>query len=275
MIKKLLISTVVAGVALAAFGFDNKLALTQYTLKSSKVTKPVNIVFLSDVHSMKFKDGGKKLFETIDRAKPDCVLLGGDIFHKYGTEDDFERAFEFMRNVSLKYKNCCFVTGNHEFESGKGDEIKQFSNKIGVNILGDESFVLSTSNDQKFLVGGTDYVGFGEDDVLLQKQNFVKEAETSQLFSVLVRHIPMKADGDEKIDLILSGHNHGGLWRLPKTKIGVAGGGGKLFPEYTHGEYKHNNSCLIVGSGITTETYLLPRFYNPPEVVSVSVVPKI
>lgn len=274
MIKKVLISTVVAGVALAAMGLDNKLKLTDYTLTSPKVQKPVNIVFLSDIHSMKFRDGGKNLFETIDKAKPDCVLLGGDVFHKRGEEEDFERAFELTKNLALKYKNCCFVTGNHEFESGRAEEIKERVKSVGCHILGDESFVFSTVGGQQYLVGGTDYSGFGEEEVLLQKENFVKRAAETGLFSVLVRHIPMQVETDKNIDLILSGHNHGGLWRLPKTKIGAAGGGGKLFPKFTHGKYNFNNSCLIVGSGVTTETYYIPRIYNPPEVVLVSVVPQ-
>lgn len=274
MIEKVLISTAVAGLTFAALGIDNKLRLTEYTLSSPKVTKPVNIVFLSDIHSMKFKDGGRKLFETIDKVNPDCILLGGDIFHKYATDEDFERTYELMKNLVIKYGNCCFVTGNHEFNCGKPDEIKQKAADLGMKILGEESFVLTTADGQDFLVGGTDYEAYGEEAVLLQKENFVKRAEESGLFSVLVRHIPMRVENDEKIDLILSGHNHGGLWRLPKTDVGVAGGGGKIFPKFTHGKYDFNNSCLIVGSGITTETYFLPRLYNPPEVVSVSVVPK-
>ncbi len=274
MIKKVLISTAVAGIAFAAMGLDNKLKLTDYTLTSPKVQKPVNIVFLSDIHSMKFKDGGKNLFETIDKAKPDCVLLGGDVFHKRGEEEDFERAFELTKNLALKYKSCCFVTGNHEFESGRAEEIKERVKSVGCHILGDESYIFSTDDGQQYLVGGTDYSGFGEEEVLLQKENFVKRAAETGLFSVLVRHIPMQVETDKNIDLILSGHNHGGLWRLPKTKVGAAGGGGKLFPKFTHGKYNFNNSCLIVGSGVTTETYYIPRLYNPPEVVLVSVVPQ-
>lgn len=275
MIKKFLFATAVAGVAFTALGLDNNLTLTEYTLSSPKVTKPVNLVFLSDIHSMKFKDEGRKLFETIDRARPDCVLLGGDVFHKRGTEEDFERSYELVRNLALKYSNCCMATGNHEFNCGKADEIKHNLSGMNVKILGEESFVITTADGQRFLVGGTDYAGCNSEEVILQKQSFISRAEKTGLFSVLVRHVPMCTDGDEKIDLILSGHNHGGLWRLPKTSIGVAGGGGKIFPRYTHGKYNSNNSCLIVGSGITTETYLLPRLYNPPEVVSVSIVPQI
>lgn len=274
MIKKLLVSTAAAGLAFAALGVDNKLKLTEYTLQSSKVASPVTIAFLSDIHSMNFKDGGRRLFEILDKAKADCVLLGGDVFHKRGEEDDFERAFELVRNLNLKYKNCCFVTGNHELESGRAEEITQRVKAFGCHVLGNESYVFSTADGQQYLVGGTDYAGFGEEEALLQKERFVQRAEETGLFSVLVRHIPMQVETDKNVDLILSGHNHGGLWRLPKTKIGAAGGGGKLFPKYTHGRYDFHNSCLIVGSGVTTETYYIPRLYNPPEVVSVTVVPQ-
>ncbi len=274
MIKRVLISTVAVGVVFAAVGFDNKLKFTEYTIESDKVSKPVRIAFLSDIHSAEYKDEGRRLFSLIDKAEPDCVLLGGDVFHKYASDESFNATYRLIKNIHLKYNNCCFVTGNHEIQCGKADEIKKSVSSLGINILGEESFVFTSSQGQPFLVGGTDFAGIGEDIVLTQKEHFIKKAEETGLFSVLVRHVPMRVDGDKKTDLILSGHNHGGLWRLPKTNLGVAGGGGKVFPRYAYGKYNFENYCLIVGSGITTETYLMPRLYNPPEVVSVRVIPK-
>ena len=111
----------------------------------------------------------------------------------------------------------------------------------------------------------------GMGDVL----TLIDRAEETGLFSVLLRPVPMRTEGDEKIDLILSGHNHGGLWRFPKTNAGIAGGGKTILPEFAHGEYKKGGSTMIVGSGITTHTYLLPRIYNAPEVVKVTLLPEI
>lgn len=270
MIKRVLISTAVAGAVFAAAGLDNKLRLTQYVIKSDKVSKQINLAFLSDIHSMRYKDGGKKLFKIIDCAKPDCVILGGDIFDKYSNDSMINSTYELVRNLVLKYGECYFVTGNHEFESGKVNEIKSCLESLDVKVLGEKSYISS----QNILIGGTDYVALGEDEVLLQKQGLIELSKEKGLFTVLARHVPMHTDGDENFDLILSGHNHGGLWRLPNTPFGVAGGGGKFFPRFVHGKYTSDGTAMIVGSGITTVTKILPRLYNPPEVVSVSIIPE-
>ncbi len=272
MIKKILLSTVVAGGLFALAGLDNKLRLTHYNLSSEKVDKRINIVFLSDLHSMSYKDGGKQLFRLIDKAEPCCVILGGDTFDKHSTDEMMNSTYDLIKNLVLKYDECYFATGNHELECGKVDEIKRTLTDMGVKVLGENSY----TSKYGILVGGTDFAFWGnEEEVLKQKKSFASKVSQSSLFSVLVRHVPMKADFDEKIDLILSGHNHGGLWRLPKTNLGVAGGGGRFFPKYPHGKYSLGNTDLIVSSGLTVVTLLLPRIYNPPEVVSISINPEV
>ncbi len=274
MMKKLLIAAAVAGLTFAAFGIDNKLKLSEYVISTPKVEKNVNLVFLSDFHSMKLKDGGKNLFKIIDSAKPDCILLGGDIFNRKGNDADFDYTVDFIKNLKSKYDTCCFVTGNHEFTLKRKDQIKGILKEIGVKLVGEESFVFTSQNSQKLLIGGTDFNSWEEEIQMFENADFSTLCERTELFSVLLRHVPFVADSDKHTDLILSGHNHGGLWRIPNTSIGAAGGGGYIFPKYTHGEYKKGNTRLIVGSGITTETYFITRLYNPPEVVSISIIPE-
>ncbi len=274
MIKRIIIPTVAAGLVFAAAGLNNKLKHTEYVIESDKVEKQVNLVFLSDIHSVKYKDGGKELFRLIDSAKPDCILLGGDIFHKRTGPEEYRYIYELIGNLMLKYSQCYFITGNHEFTGGNIDEIKKKFSEMGVGICGDESFVFTAQNSQSILIGGTDNEKFGEELVLSQKEKLINRSKECGLFTVLLRHVPMAAEGDENFDLILSGHNHGGLWRLPKTDIGAIGGGNQLFPKYVHGKYDVYGTPMIVGSGVIAETYGIPRLYNQPEVVSVSVIPK-
>lgn len=273
MKKKLVVATAVAGLVFAAKGIDNKLRLSEYVIASPKVEKSVNLVFLSDFHSMKLKDGGKNLFRTIDSAKPDCILLGGDIFHRKGKDGDFDYTVDFLRNLTQKYDNVCFVTGNHELTMPRSEEVKPILKTLGIREVGDESHILSTSENQQILIGGIDFKS-REEDGIGDNPDLIQQSRETGIFTVLLRHAPYISDDDKGIDLILSGHNHGGLWRFPKTSFGVAGGGGYLFPRYTHGEYKKGDTRLIVGSGITKGTYLLPRLYNPPEIVSIYIVPE-
>lgn len=277
--KLKLISVAAAGAVFAIFGLDNTLTLADYIVRSDKIQKPVSLVFLSDIHSQNFRDGGGKLLDMVSSANPDFLLIGGDFFDKYSKEKEIERTKFLLSKISEQFDNCYYVLGNHEIDNKAGIDYKQFISETGIKTFSGESYELTAKNGQKILLGGVDYVmcddGVPEDcDALKAKKELVDKANDSGLFSVLVRHVPMKTKGDEKIDLILSGHNHGGLWRFPNTNAGVAGGGTKFFPRYVHGEYKNGNSTMIVGSGIATETYLLPRLYNVPEVVKVTLLPK-
>lgn len=261
-----------AGATFAAAGINNKLMLKEYTVRSEKITRPVNIVFISDVHSQRFKDGAKKLIDMIGEANPDCVLFGGDIFDKHTKREKDAEAYRLVHSIKSKFGNCFYVCGNHERESGKAEDVSQRFDASGIKNLGGESYILQAYSGQEIIIGGMDY-DENDERVIAQRESFAAKAEESGLFSVLVRHVPYFVTEDERFDLILSGHNHGGLWRFPNTDVGVAGGERKLFPKYVHGEYRSGGTSLIVGSGITTSTYLLPRLYNQPEVVKITLQP--
>lgn len=271
-------SVAAAGALFVVLGFDNNLTTAEYTVRSAKIKKPVSLVFLSDIHSQRYRDGGKELLSMIDSANPDFVFLGGDIFDKYALEKDIERTAKFVDEICENY-DCSYVLGNHEIESKRGIDYKKRLKEKNLRFFDGKSVELVSKSDQHILLGGVDYVECpnppAEAAVAEAKQELIDRAEETGLFSVLLRHVPMRTEGDEKIDLVLSGHNHGGLWRFPKTNAGIAGGGKTILPEFAHGEYKKDGSTMIVGSGITTHTYLLPRIYNAPEVVKVTLLPEI
>lgn len=276
MIKKHhIILTAAVGAGLAVAGLKNTLSITEYLIKSEKIKRPLNLVYLSDIHSQKYKDEGTSLIEKIAEADPDCILLGGDIFDKYSNEKRIERTFILVEKIQKTFGEVFYASGNHELEGGQKDCIAERLRGLGIKVLGEEIYEFTARSEQKILIGGIDFVSWDMScsESTEQRDKLIKKAEESGLFSVLLRHVPTVEEGDSKLDLILSGHNHGGLWRIPKTNFGVAGGGKKLFPKYVHGEYKVNGTTLIVGSGITTETYLLPRIYNVPEVVKIKIQP--
>lgn len=279
--KLTIASVAAAGVLFAALGLDNKLTVADYTVRSSKIKKPVSLVFLSDIHSQRYLDGGKELLSLIDSANPDFVLFGGDVFDKYSLEKDIEKTVELVDKICENH-DCSFVLGNHEIESKRRINYKKRLKEKNLRFFDGKSVELVSKSGQHIIIGGVDYVDAQNDPALSAekaaaeaKRELIDKAEQTGLFSVLLRHVPMRTEGDEKIDLVLSGHNHGGLWRFPRTNAGIAGGGKKLLPEFAHGEYKKNGSTMIVGSGITTHTYLLPRIYNAPEVVKVTLLPEI
>lgn len=278
--KVKLITVAAAGALFAVMGLDNTLTVADYTIRNEKIQKPVSIAFLSDIHSQKFKKDGEEFLSTVSSLNADVILFGGDIFDKHSSEKELARTFELVKKIKEINENCFFVLGNHDLDCKRDTELKKKVAEMGINVFENGSCVVESKSGQQILIGGTDYVhcdnDIPEDDKALEaKKELIAKCEETGLFSVLLRHVPMKTEGDEKIDLILSGHNHGGLWRFPHTNAGVAGGGKKIFPRYAHGEYKNGKSTMIVGSGITTETYLLPRLYNVPEIVNVILLPEL
>ncbi|MCQ2470453.1 MAG: metallophosphoesterase [Clostridia bacterium] len=278
--KVKLITVAAAGALFAVMGLDNTLTVADYTIRNEKIQKPVSIAFLSDIHSQKFKKNGEEFLSTVSSLNADVILFGGDIFDKHSSEKELARTFELVKKIKEINENCFFVLGNHDLDCKRDTKLKEEVAEMGINVFENGSCVVESKSGQQILIGGTDYVhcdnDIPEDDKALEaKKELIAKCEETGLFSVLLRHVPMKTEGDEKIDLILSGHNHGGLWRFPHTNAGVAGGGKKIFPRYAHGEYKNGKSTMIVGSGITTETYLLPRLYNVPEIVNVILLPEL
>lgn len=275
MKKKYYAAAAAAGLAVfAAAGLNNDLILKEYTVRSDKVQRPVRIVFLSDIHSQKYKDEGRQLLSLVDEASPDLIIFGGDIFDKHAKLGSDPQTFATIRAIASKYSECFFVTGNHEYDSSKLDRIRQELSAAGVKFLGESSYIVKAATEQKIIVGGVDYLEDDQYQLLYdQREKYIQKVKESGLFSVFARHVPMFSDEDGAFDLILSGHNHGGLWRFPNTDTGVAGGGKRFFPKFTHGEYIFGDTHMIVSSGITTSTYLLPRIYNQPEVVKITIQP--
>ena len=275
MMKWVFLCLILALVIFAVCGIDNKLVLKEYIVKSKKAEKEVKLLFLSDLHFQKREKNSDKLFEIIKKENVDCILLGGDILDKNSDDTGFAAAADFAKKIAEFHKDCFFVTGNHEIESGRAEEFITMLEKSGVKVLCGDAVLFTAKNFQQIYICGVDNAALGEEEVTKQKENIINTIKNSSTFSVLLRHVPMWVQGDENFDLILSGHNHGGLWRLPKAEFGVAGGGKKIFPKYVHGKYKIGGTELLVGSGITTATYLLPRIYNPPEVLLVRIKPEI
>lgn len=275
MMKWVFLGLILALAAFAVCGIDNKLVLKEYTVKSKKTEKEVKLLYLSDLHFQKRDKNTDKLFDIIKKSNADCILLGGDVLDKYSDETGFAAATDFAKRIAEIKKDCFFVTGNHEIESGRAEEFISLIERGGIKVLRGDAVLFTAKNSQKIYICGVDNAALGEKTVTEQKENIINTIKSSNTFSVLLRHVPMWAQGDENFDIILSGHNHGGLWRLPKTDFGVAGGGKKLFPKYVHGKYNIGGTELFVGSGITTATYLLPRIYNPPEVLLIRVKPEM
>ena len=166
---------------------------------------------------------------------------------------------------------CYYVTGNHEARVSEYAELKEGLIEQGIVVLDDERIKLELSSETIALLGvndpsfQTDYL-FGDSETVMQsKLQEISDAENE--FTILLSHRPelFEVYADNNMDLVLSGHAHGGQFRLPFVGGLVAPNQG-LFPKYDAGLYTDENTNMIVSRGIGNS--ILPfRVNNRPEVI--------
>ena len=245
--KKFIFLAVAAAVLVAlviwiAWG-NTALELNSYTISSSKLPECFHgyrITHVSDLHNAEMGKDNEKLLAMLRDADPDMIAITGDIIDSRNT--DIEVAVQFVQEA-VKIAPCYYVTGNHEARVDEYGELKAGMEAAGVTVLEDERTEISLEGDTITLIGvndpshQTDYL-FGDSETVMSTK--LEELRTeNDGFTILLSHRPELFDTyvDQDVDLILSGHAHGGQFRLPFIGGLVAPNQG-FFPEYDAGLYK-------------------------------------
>ena len=250
---------------------NTALELNTYTVSSAKLPQSFDgyrIAHVSDLHNAEMGKNNEKLSTMLRDADPDMIAITGDLVDSRNT--DIEVALQFVREA-VKIAPCYYVTGNHEARISEYDELKEAMEAAGVTVLKDAQTEISLTGEFITLIGvndpsyQTDYL-FGDAKTVMNTK--LEELHTEQdRFTILLSHRPELFDtyADHSIDLVLSGHAHGGQFRLPFIGGLVAPNQG-LFPEYDAGIYTEGNTNMLVSRGIGNS--ILPfRINNRPEVI--------
>jgi predicted MPP superfamily phosphohydrolase len=273
--KKFIFLAVAAAVLVAlviwiAWG-NTALELNTYTISSSKLPQSFDgyrIAHVSDLHNTEMGRNNEKLLAMLRDADPDMIAITGDLIDSRNT--DIEVALKFVREA-VKIAPCYYVTGNHEARVNEYGELKAGMETAGVTVLEDVRTEISMEGATITLIGvndpsyQTDYL-FGDSETVLNTKLEELHTEDGE-FTVLLSHRPELFDAytDHGIDLVLSGHAHGGQFRLPFIGGLVAPNQG-FFPEYDAGIYTEGNTNMLVSRGIGNS--ILPfRINNRPEVI--------
>ena len=266
---------VVAAVLLAliiwtAWG-NTALELNTYTISSDRLPGAFDgyrIAHVSDLHNAEMGKDNEKLLDMLREAKPDIIAITGDLIDSRNTDIDI--ALQFTK-AAMEIAPCYYVTGNHEARVSEFDKLKEGMIELGVAVLEDVRIKLEQSGETISLLGfndpsfQTDYL-FGDSETVMQSKlhEITNEEDT---YSILLSHRPelFEVYTESKVDLVLSGHAHGGQFRLPFVGGLVAPNQG-LFPKYDAGLYTEENTNMIVSRGIGN-SILQFRFNNRPEVI--------
>jgi len=255
-----------AAAILAIKALDNRINTAHYKVCTDKLSSNIRIALVTDLHCKKRANPHTRLVNMISENAPDVVLLGGDIIEG---EVDFGTEITFLKNLADKFP-CFYVSGNHEYYKSCLSRTKKVVSHHGITVLDGKCETLAVKDD-KINIGGVDDADTGHFKAQLESVNPI---DTS-LFSVLLSHKPHFPELFAKLDfdLVLSGHTHGGQWRLPHVIDGVYASGQGIFPKYTGGEYKNGRQTIIIGRGVSSSSSIIPRIFNPPELVFIDICP--
>lgn len=259
-------------VALALIALDERLILRTYTVASPKLTAEVRLAVVTDFHS---SDNADDVVAMVASCAPDAVLLVGDLFDDDTQNRPTERTLSLMRQLSALYP-CYYVSGNHEAWTGEMDALYQQTEEAGVTVLRMSSGVLTVRGQRIALCGVPDpyeMVFSGAPDTEEQLRQALEDVDSAD-FTVLLAHRPelLAKYAQFPLDLVVSGHAHGGQVRIPGVLNGLYAPNQGWFPKLAGGAYTQDGTTLIVSRGLAVRTRL-PRIFNRPEVVLVRCVP--
>lgn len=256
------------------FYYENTfLKVTHYNIVNDKIPNEFNdykIIQLSDYHNEASKKLNKDLINMIRKEKPNLIVITGDFIDSKKTNIDV--AIDLIKNIRGT-ASIYYVVGNHEARITDYFKLKKRLEEEGVMILENETDVIERGGSKINIIGIDDprmaVENMGDDAFIIDKELEISNYD-DRLFSILLSHRPevFKIYVENKIDLVLSGHAHGGQVRIPFIGGIVAPNQG-LFPEYTSGLFNEGNTSMIVSRGIGNS--IVPvRVNNRPELVVIN-----
>ena len=259
-------------VVLTLIALDERLILRTYTVVSPKLTAEVRLAVVTDFHS---SDNADDVVAMVASCAPDAVLMVGDMFDDDTANRPTERTLSLMRQLSAQYP-CYYVSGNHEAWTGEMDALYQQTEEAGVTVLRMSSGVLTVRGQRIALCGVPDpyeMVLSGAPDTEEQLRQALEDVDSAD-FTVLLAHRPelLAKYAQFPLDLVVSGHAHGGQVRIPGVLNGLYAPNQGWFPKLAGGAYTQDGTTLIVSRGLAVRTRL-PRIFNRPEVVLVRCLP--
>lgn len=271
--KKSIKALALTGAALlAAKGLDNRLEVTHYVMRSKKIPKNFNefrILQISDYHNDNFPG----LVDAIKGEVPDIIVSTGDLVHDRGSYIPGVRLMERLVKIAPVYA----VTGNHDVWRTDYNDFEAELNSLGVVTLHDEQILLEIDGERIALSGMDDPFSRDGMQMLAAVKCSLSSIEPYNGYNILLFHRANLLDHlcGKGFDLILTGHMHGGQFRLPNgrgvvsPKSGWGSDSPLLFPKYFAGHYHKKDTEMIVNRGIGNPM-LIPRVFNRPEITVIT-----
>ena len=274
ILTKKKIICVLAGILLVlivwtAWG-NTALERNTYTISSRELPDAFDgyrIAQVSDLHNAEFGEGNQRLLKMLREAEPDMIAITGDLIDSRKTNIVVALAFA---KEAVKIAPCYYVSGNHEARVSEYQDLKTGLEEAGVTVLDDAQVKIEVSGESITVIGVNDpsfHADYLTSDAEVMDRKLSELSSEDAGFTLLLSHRPELFDAyvAHDMDLVLTGHAHGGQFRLPLIGGLIAPNQG-LFPKYDAGLYSDGSTNMIVSRGLGNS--IIPfRFNNCPEVV--------
>ena len=257
-----------------------RLQINEFSYSPAKRTDSLTVLVIADLHNHEFGSGNTKLVDKIQAQNTDLILMAGDFLN--ANSKDAHVPLEFIENLGTAIP-IYFSLGNHEIDymnAGHPELIEELE-EAGAIVL-EKEYEDIKINGTTLRIGGMYDYAFGAGDVdneaaLAEPEvkAFLEDFQNTDSLKIMMAHRPdsfIFGDASKAwdIDLVVSGHLHGGQVVVPFMG-GLYGGDQGFFPEYIHGMYEKDDMNIFITSGLGSHTQLLPRFNNPPEIAVIHV----
>ena len=277
----LIIITAILTLVISVIVCHNVLAVKEYDYRMKNIRQPFTAVCITDLHEREFGQHNSKLLKLICAQQPDVIFTLGDLINRSADDDDVEQMCEFLhllREIAPVY----YSFGNHEkdFIAKTGKKLQPFIHDTRAILLDECCCIAKVAGNQICLGGTLGHLfpnGRSREEFLQSPEyQLVMQMQASGLPTIVLSHRPDviifdKAYENWDIDLLLSGHTHGGLIRLPFIG-GLYAPKQGLFPKFDHGIFPIGKTQLLISSGFAG-CGPFPRIFNRPELCVLRITP--
>ena len=256
--------------------FVKKIDVTKYTISNEKIPEEFNgfkIVQLSDFHSQGYRNTTEDIINKVKHINPDIIVMTGDMVS--WDMEDIDEVKVLIKSLVELYP-IYYIDGNHEhlaeiLRPGKYVAFIEFMKELGVTTIKND-YIEIYKGDKSINLYGINLPLDGATGLYVNKfqleKNYVEKTlpeANEEKFNILLAHTPtvIKPYSQWGADLVLCGHMHGGIVRIPFTNIGLLSPERTIFPKYAAGKFKVNGSIMIVNRGIGGSSFDLRLFTNP------------
>ena len=257
----------------------NRFVVREYTIYSDKLKDKIDLVLLADMHNKEFGTDNYKLIKAIKDMDPDIICCAGDMLtaRRGSGEDNALKLFSYLKDYPVYYG-----IGNHEYRKkiypeDFGDEYDRYIaalKEMGVNVLENDRIKIDGSGVivQGIMIDRKFYKRTGRNKMTTDDVTALTGSMGPE-YTILLAHNPEYFDeyAGAGADLVLSGHVHGGLMRLPYLG-GVISPNLRFFPKYDGGIFTYGNSQMVLSRGLGYHTLPI-RLFNPGELIHIRLLP--